>query len=233
MVIAEPRGNGDRDLEHREEGGGKRAPRKALEMVEGEPARKKLEIVAEGGRQYEPGRHAGEGVRRRAEAEVVLNEEKEEGRLKGDLYQRKLFSETRKQNKPAEQENLLMEKPNTHHTAQTRNQHPPSPVAPQRQHSPVAPQRQHSPVAPQRYESQRVRRAWERGPVSNEEGFPHTRTFEVDLGGFDPGAYLSGQLLEEGGDEMKRFQFNQRRSEMTPYDRPLKDVRNPRYSPQV
>ena len=68
----------------------------------------------------------------------------------------------------------------------------------------------------------RVRRA----PLSNEEGFPH---FPVDLGTFDPEAYLGGQLLEEGENEMKKFQFNQRRSQETPYDRELKDVRNPRY----
>ena len=68
---------------------------------------------------------------------------------------------------------------------------------------------------------ERVRRA----PFSNEEGFTHS---PVDMGTFDPEAYLAGQLLEEGESEMKKFQFNQRRSQETTYDRELNDVRNPR-----
>ena len=76
--------------------------------------------------------------------------------------------------------------------------------------------------------SQRVRRGNRRSPVSDEEGFPLLRSITVDLGNFKPDVYLSGQHLEPGGDEMKRFQFNQRRSEATPFDRDLKDVRNPR-----
>ena len=241
MTIAEPRDYRGSDTEPREEGGAKRAPRKALEVVEGQLARKKQERVMEGGRRYEPGQHMGEG-----QAGVTLKEkEEEEERLKADLNQRKLFSETHKQGKPVEEGNVLMEKLSSYRTAQARNQHPPSPASPQRQPpSPASPQRQPpSPVKlpfphrhevqrheAQRHEVQRVKRAWEKGPTSNEEGFPHIRTFEVDLGSFDPQAYLSGQLLEEGGDEMKRFQFNQRQSEMTPYDRQVKDVRNPRYT---
>ena len=73
-------------------------------------------------------------------------------------------------------------------------------------------------------------RVWKEGQqlADNEEGFPHYFHFLVDLGEFDPAGYLSGQLLGEGENEMKRFQFNQLRSQQTEYDRELKDVRNPR-----
>ena len=69
------------------------------------------------------------------------------------------------------------------------------------------------------------RRRVRRTPLSDEEGLTH---FPVDLGDFDPEAYLGGQLLAEGENEMRKFQFNQRRSQETPYDRQLKDVRIPR-----
>ena len=73
-------------------------------------------------------------------------------------------------------------------------------------------------------------RVWKEGQqlADNEEGFPHYFHFLVDLGEFGPAGYLSGQLLGEGENEMKRFQFNQLRSQQTEYDRELKDVRNPR-----
>ena len=63
----------------------------------------------------------------------------------------------------------------------------------------------------------------------DEEGFPHHFHFLVDLADFDPEAYLAGQQIGATENEMKRFQFNQRRSQETSYDRELKDVRNPRY----
>ena len=76
---------------------------------------------------------------------------------------------------------------------------------------------------------QRVRRAGQLDRTTNKEGFPHTRSFEVDLGEFDVESYLAAQRLVPGQDEMERFQFNQAMSDETPYDRELKDVRNPGY----
>ena len=64
--------------------------------------------------------------------------------------------------------------------------------------------------------------------AADKNGLPQPRSFEVNLGDFDPEAYLAPQRMKEGEDSMKRFQFNQLRSEETPYDRELKDVRNPR-----
>ena len=49
------------------------------------------------------------------------------------------------------------------------------------------------------------------------------------LGGFDAESYLNGQKMVQGdgGDSMKKFQFNQVASDATPPDRFLKDYRNP------
>lgn len=187
------------------EGDGGRAPRKALEMG-GDTVRER-EGVREGER---PGRKKG---RQQKTPDVV----------KGDLYQRKLFSDIQRQggffdqNSIAEKKNALMNKLRDRHKAPVASLSSPN-------NSPQSPMKLFSPREPTS-RGQRIARA----PVSNENGFPLARNFEVDLGHFDPEVYLAGQQLKEGEDEMKRFQFNQRRSDGTPYDRDLKDVRNPRY----
>lgn len=186
-------------------GVGGRVPRKALEM-EGDTVRER-EGVREGER---PGRKKG---RQQKTPDVV----------KGDLYQRKLFSDIQRQggffdqNSIAEKKNALMNKLRDRHRAPGASLSSPN-------SSPQSPMKLFSP-RDQTSQGQRIARA----PAANENGFPLARDFEVDLGEFDPEVYLAGQQLKEGEDEMKRFQFNQRRSDGTPYDRDLKDVRNPRY----
>lgn len=188
------------------ERGGRRVPRKALET--GDSVGQKQEGVREGVRGYEP--------ERLGQLEARLSLKKRET-VKGDSNQRRLFSEPHgrggplNQNKLAEEQNLLLDKLSSHRVAQSLTDKP----------AKSTPMRLNSP------QGQRTGRG--RNPFSNEEGFPQPRMFEVDLGSFNPEVYLAGQRLEEGGDEMKRFQFNQRRSEMTPYNRILGDVRNPRY----
>lgn len=187
---------------------GGRVPRKALEM---------------GGVREREGLGEREGPR---EGERPVRKKGREQQtpdvVKGDLNQRKLFSDIQRQggffdqNSIAEKKNALMNK------LRDRQRAPGASVY-SNNNSPYTPIKLFSHEQTSR--GQRI----VRGPASNVNGFPLARDFEVDLGDFDPEAYLAGQQLKEGEDEMKRFQFNQRRSDGTPYDRNLKDVRNPRY----
>ena len=62
-----------------------------------------------------------------------------------------------------------------------------------------------------------------------EEGLPQPSSFKVDLGNFDPEAYLASQRAKESKNVMQRFQFNEKVSHATPYNRSLKDSRSFRY----
>lgn len=143
--------------------------------------------------------------------------------VKGDLSQRKLFSDVQRQggffdqNTIAEKKTALMDKLRGRRREPVASSSVPSP-----NNGPIKLFLSHE----QTSRGQRMVRGVR---ASSENGFPLARDFEVDLGDFNPEAYLAGQHLKEGEDEMKRFQFNQRRSDGTPYNRELKDVRNPRY----
>ena len=210
-------------------------------------------------RRYEPGRRENEvprdglELKRLPEVQEMGVVEREKF-VKGDLNQRRLFSESRgkqrpvDQGRPAGEQNMVMGQLKNQLTSQIKTGKDGKgdslrpinkdgkgdslrPISKDGKGDSLRPISRdgrpiHLPGEDNR--GQRVRRGNRRSPVSDEEGFPLLQSVTVDLGNFKPDAYLSGQHLEPGGDEMKRFQFNQRRSEATPFDRDLKDVRNPR-----
>lgn len=186
---------------------GRRVPRKALEMEAMRREREGKKVLREGERRYEPGRRQqdpSQPVRKAPET------------AKGDLSQRKLFSDIHQpggffdQNSIAGKQNVLMDKLRDGYRASLASVQSPS-------NNPI---KLFSPERRVRGEPR----------FFDENNFPWTHHFEVDFGSFDPEPYLTGQHLKDGEDEMKRFQFNQRRSDATPYDRDLKDIRNPRYA---
>lgn len=194
---------------------GRRVPRKALEMDAVRQDRER-KVLREGERRYEPGgrqQEPSEPVRKAPETAM------------GDLSQRKLFSDIHRQGGFFDQNSIegkqrgLMDKLRDNYRSSISSDQSPS-------NNPIKLFSPHE----QTSREQRIRRG-PRDPVFNENSFPLAHHFEVDLGHFDPEAYLAGQRLKEGEDEMMRFQFNQRRSDATPYDRDLKDIRNPRYAP--
>ena len=223
-----------------------------LVKKEGVGERQQRERGGEKERRYEPGRRENEVPRGGLELKR-LPEVQERGAVegekfvKGDSNQRRLFSESRGkqrpvdqgrpageqrpvgQGRPAGEQNMVMDQLKNQLTSQIKTGKDGKgdslrPFSRDGKGDSLRPI--HLPGEDNR--SQRVRRGNRRSPVSDEEGFPLLRSVTVDLGNFKPDAYLSGQHMEPGGDEMKRFQFNQRRSEATPFDRDLKDVRNPR-----
>ena len=193
-------------------GGGEKGNRGEGEEGGGERVRREVgegvkrevgEGVMERGRKYEPGWLGGERAAAVAEGAIVTRRKTE-----SDSYQRRLFSD-----KPSKPLTINQGRGNRHPSPDTREKIPP----------PIRLQGQTG-------RGQRSQRIGPWNHVPGDEGFPRSHVFEVSLGGFDSETYQAGQRLEDGENEMRKFQFNQRESENTQYDRELKDVRNPRYS---
>ena len=140
--------------------------------------------------------------------------------MQKDPNKRRLFSEPRvrdrggaDRDKLAEKQQELMGKPASHRAAQADSSNQIKVFRSQVEQDRLGP----------RGRGRRTSAA-----AADKTGLPQPRSFAVNLGDFDPEAYLAPQQMGEGEDPMKRFQFNQLRSQETPYDRELKDIRNPR-----